>query len=520
MIGASGFETEFCDSIATTFIRPGAIDSRRSIVKKVLTRLIILSICATMLLAFSASTAGEVGKIPVTTKSDRALEYYLRGRSFAEKLRVPESRRYFQEAISEDSNFAMAYYMLAFAQPSAKGFFESFNKALSLLDKCSKGEKLVILGTQAGDINGDPTTQRKYFRELVDMYPNDERAHNYLANHYFRQQMFELAIIEYERVNQINPTFSQSYNQLGYAYRFLGRYNDAEKAFQKYIELIPDDPNPYDSYAELLMEMGRFDESIKNYRKALKVSPEFSFSNVGIASDLTYMGRRGAAMAQLQKMYDNALDDGQRRLALTNMAVCLVDSGEIELAIEKIRQQMKLAEKINDTAAIASDLAIIAFLQLESGEPDEALGNYKKALDMVEGSSLSEEVKDQFRLGNHFNMARVELAKGEFDKAKANATAYADRADAAHNPSQIRQAHQLMGMIALEEGDYQTAIQELLQGEQRSTYNMFRLGLAYEGLGDRDKAREYFDKASHFYVVNTFSNALVRTRALEKLQSL
>ena len=28
----------------------------------------------------------------------------------------------------------------------------------------------------------------------------------------------------------------------------------SEKAFEKYIELIPDDPNPYDSYAELLMQ--------------------------------------------------------------------------------------------------------------------------------------------------------------------------------------------------------------------------------------------------------------------------
>ena len=49
---------------------------------------------------------------------------------------------------------------------------------------------------------------------------------------------------------------------LGYAYRQEGDYANAEQAFKKYIELIPNDPNPYDSYAELLLKMGKFDESI------------------------------------------------------------------------------------------------------------------------------------------------------------------------------------------------------------------------------------------------------------------
>jgi len=31
---------------------------------------------------------------------------------------------------------------------------------------------------------------------------------------------------------------------------------DAEKAFKKYIELVPDSPNSYDSYAEFLMTLG------------------------------------------------------------------------------------------------------------------------------------------------------------------------------------------------------------------------------------------------------------------------
>jgi Flp pilus assembly protein TadD len=36
-------------------------------------------------------------------------------------------------------------------------------------------------------------------------------------------------------------------HQLGYAYRFLEKFDEAERAFKKYTELIPGDPNPYGS---------------------------------------------------------------------------------------------------------------------------------------------------------------------------------------------------------------------------------------------------------------------------------
>ena len=87
------------------------------------------------------------------------------------------------------------------------------------------------------------------------------------------------------KATTINPSFSQPYNQLGYAYRFLEKFGDAETAFKKYVELIPSDPNPHDSYAELLMKMGRFDESIKAYEQALSLDRNFVASYVGIGNN-------------------------------------------------------------------------------------------------------------------------------------------------------------------------------------------------------------------------------------------
>jgi Flp pilus assembly protein TadD len=55
---------------------------------------------------------------------------------------------------------------------------------------------------------------------------------------------------EINKAIELNPNFSTAYNALGYAYKPMGKYTEAENAFKKYIELVPKDPNPYDSYAE------------------------------------------------------------------------------------------------------------------------------------------------------------------------------------------------------------------------------------------------------------------------------
>ena len=56
---------------------------------------------------------------------------------------------------------------------------------------------------------------------------------------------------------------------LGYAYRQQEDYANAEQSFKKYIELIPNDPNPYDSYAELLLKMGGMTSQSHSITKAL-----------------------------------------------------------------------------------------------------------------------------------------------------------------------------------------------------------------------------------------------------------
>ena len=147
----------------------------------------------------------ENEKIPVTTSSEEARKEFLQGRDKAERLLAQDSIQHFQKAISLDPNFASAELGLANTSPTAKEFFDHLNKAVSLADKASNGEKLLILATEAG-ANGNIPRQKQLLDELVAAHPNDERAHFNLGGYHFGQQEYAPAKSTTRRLPSLHRT--------------------------------------------------------------------------------------------------------------------------------------------------------------------------------------------------------------------------------------------------------------------------------------------------------------------------
>jgi tetratricopeptide (TPR) repeat protein len=460
----------------------------------------------------AAPTPAGGGKIPITTSSPEAKAAFLQGRDQFEKLLITDSVAHFQKAVELDANFASAELALANSAPTGKEFFEHLNKAVALADKASSGERLLILATSAG-ANNDATKQKQDLEELVAAYPNDERAHFNLGGYYFGQQEYPQAIEHYKKATELDPTYSSAFNLLGYAYRQNVDYANAETAFQKYVTLIPKDPNPYDSYAELLLKMGRYDDSIAQYRKALEIDPNFINAHQGIAMDLLYQGKAAQASAELTNIANKARNDGERRTGLFAQTVVLVDSGKAAEAMANIDKQYALAEKNHDAGAMSFDRATQGNIFLEIGKPDQAAAAYAKALAIIEGSNLSQDLKDNAKLISHYNLARVAAAKKDFATAKKEADVYRAGATVSKNPFQVKNAHELDGIIALAEKNYDVAITELAQSNQQNPQDLYRLCQAYGGKGDAEKAAAACKQAAQFNSLPAVNYAFVRTKA-------
>jgi tetratricopeptide (TPR) repeat protein len=456
--------------------------------------------------------AAALAKVPVTTASPDARAEYLKGRTLGENLRAHDSREVLQRAVAKDPNFALAHYSLALNSPTAKEFFDHLKQAVKLSDKASEGERLMILGLEAGS-NANPEKQREYYEKLVAAYPGDERAHFLLGNNSFGQQDYEKTLREYQSSVEIAPDFAPAYNLLGYAYRQVGRFEDAENAFKKYIQLIPNDPNPYDSYAELLMKMGRFDESIGMYRKALATDPKFAPSHIGIASNLIYQGKHDAGRKEAWKLHKSARNDADRRNAFFSTAVAYADEGKFDEAVAELKKEQSIAARINDPANMSADAVAMGDVLLEAGKPEEARAMYQDALTRLESSDLSAEVKENARLVHHYNLGRVAVHSKDLAGAKKHADIYMQAATAKKNSGQIRQAHDLAGTIALKEKQYEQALAHFAKANQQDPYVLYRTGKAYKGSGNEAKAVEMFRQAVNHNTLPTLNHAFVRAKA-------
>ena len=459
-----------------------------------------------------ATARADGDKIPVTSSSDEAKKEFLLGRDLAEKLLIQDSIQHYDKAIALDPSFAIAELNRATSSPTAREFFEHLNKAVSLADKASAGERLQILAAEAG-ANGNVAKQKEYLDQLVAQYPNDERAQFALGGYYFGQQEYPDAITHYKKATELNPNYSTAFNILGYAYRQSEDYANSESAFKKYIVLIPNDPNPYDSYAELLLKIGRFDESIAQYRKAVVIDPNFVNSHFGIASALMYQGKAAAAISELDKITTKARSDGERRTAMFGKTVVYIDSGQMAKALTEVDNQYALGEKTNDVPAMAGDLQLKGNILLEMGRYDEATDHFARALKMTEDSNLSDAIKKNTRRFDHYNRTRVALGKKDLVTAKAEAQEFWKLAEASNNPIQLKLAHELTGLIALDEKNYDKAISELEQSNMQNPQDLYRLCWAYQGKGNTAKAKEFCMKVAKFNSLPQINLAFVRAKA-------
>jgi tetratricopeptide (TPR) repeat protein len=307
---------------------------------------------------------------------------------------------------------------------------------------------------------------------------------------------------------------------LGYGQRFLGNYAAAETAYKKYISLIPKDPNPYDSYAELLMKTGRFAESIAQYRQALSIDNTFVNAHLGIAANLMYSGRHQEAREEMETYLRSARDDAERRQAMFATTLIYLDAGDRDAALKEMDKQYALGESIGDHAAMSGDLITKGMIHFENGTIEEARKHFVKSDEVINRSKLSAEVKEVNRLANEYNFGLVAMAEGNIEKAQAHAAALEKEGELRKNKNLERLSHELLGRIALQKGDYQTAFRELEQATQQNPYNLYRMGQAKAGLGQKVAARELYQQAASFNSLPNLNFSFVRSKAKNALSTL
>jgi Flp pilus assembly protein TadD len=128
-------------------------------------------------------------------------------------------------------------------------------------------------------------------------------------------------------------------------------------------------------------------------------------------------------------------------------------------------------------------------------------------------------VKEAAKRNSLFNLGRVELAKKDLAAAKASSETYAKQVAVKQVPFEVRQSHELAGLVALAERDFAEAVAELKQANQQNPRVLHSLALAYLGNGEIELAKKACQQAADFNSLN-FNYAYVRSKARKMLEKL
>lgn len=457
-------------------------------------------------------------KIPVTTSSKEARGLFLEGRSLLDNLHRTESRPKFEQAVEYDPDFATAYVFLAASASTAAQFFDAIEQAEAHASSASKGEQLVIQAAAAGARN-DQDTQLQALTELVSLYPKDARAHMGLANYYSGQSDFSSAAKHYGHAVAINPQMAAAYNAMGYAKRNNDDLEGAKAAFAKYVELIPDEANPYDSYAELLMEMGQYDASIENYRKALAIDANFASSYAGISIDQSLKGDADAAQAAAAEMLAVARSPAERQAALLSSVTAYLFAGDTDAAMAAAEKTYADAEGSGNHAAMGGIREYMGDIMLLANNTDKALEYFSEALSQRQQADINEENKIQAERTHLFKSAITAMVAGDMDTAASTAAEYKAAAEASGTAFERRRVRELAGYLAMNDEDKSIAVTELAQANQLNPIVLYWSAVANKNAGDIEKARDLANRAA---TRNTLSPNLpfFRKQALQLLDEL
>ena len=293
------------------------------------------------------------------TENTEAYQLYLRGRYFWNKRTGADLKKaieYFDQAISKDPEYALAYAGLADAYVLMSGFAAASPKE-SLPKAKAAARRALELNSTLGE------------------------AHASLAQALFAYDFnFAEANREFRRAIELSPNYAtghQWYAQSGLL--GLGQFDDAIAEMKRALELDPLSVIINADLGSVFFHARRYDEAIEQLRKTLEMEPGFYYARWNLGQALEMKGLVAEAIAEYEKAI--ALNDDPVPLGLLGHLYARI--GKKDKALEILQ---RLHEMSKQSYVSPYNFALI---HLGLGQKDETMRFLEKTFEERDGYSIA-----------------------------------------------------------------------------------------------------------------------------------
>ncbi len=340
--------------------------------------------------------AGSEIDLAEMTSSVEAFRCFSEAQEKRDKLFIAEAERCYKDAIKYDTTFAAAYLELAMMKMDSRGNSDH-KKLLEKADiykyKLSEPDQLRLQILQKFNQRDIPGALG-LLEDAVEKFPLDLNFRVQLAGYYLEYlHDLDRALQEYEYVMELDPNRKLIYNQLGYLYAARGDFTTALKYFDQYQLLAPDEPNPYDSKAEILIRAGRFDDAESLLLTAFKKWPNFYYLPYRLLTIYFELGNEDKSITYINVLNDLPSEQKFHFDIEESLAEIYWRFGKLDKAIKTYRKVM-----INDPSSTTVPLAL-ARLYRSEGDSDAAMQIYQETLSRMR-HQLPDLINEPTRFGD------------------------------------------------------------------------------------------------------------------------
>src|SRR5208337_1152745 len=256
-------------------------------------------------------------------------------------------------------------------------------------------------------------------------------------------------------------------------------------------------PPEFVKQGQQLVREGKPDEALALYRQTLKASPDSIPANLAAGSVLDLMGKGEPARAYFAKAIEVADTPENKAAAKRAMAMSYAFEGNCNKTIEYEQQVFDFYGSVKNffqQGEIADEAARVC---IESGDLDAAYKWYKTGHDTgLQEPDIKPARQDLWNFRWEHAQARIAARRGDQAEAQKHVAAAKAILDKGTIPEQAQFFPYLKGYVAFYAADYKTALEELSKANQNDPFIQCMIGQTYEKLGDKEKALDYYRKAS------------------------
>ncbi len=421
--------------------------------------------------------------MPLTTSSAPARVLYEKGMQDYENLYLDRCNDDWRAAVKADPNLAVAWAWLAMNSSDPREVSAAREKAKAAAAKATPGERLIvdwISKVQEGDFIGGISAMN----DLLEMYPKDKHLLYMAGNWLMGENGDEQARGIMEKALGVDKKFPPALNDLAYLY---ARNQEFAKAFvdmDRYVALLPTEPNPQDSYGELKRMAGDFEGSLQHYRAALQIDPDFVTSQVGLGDTYALMGDQKQARVEYEKAIRFAHNEADRLSYGMQSAMTWVRDGNFA---EADKQFIEIAKTAHAKEQDLQEAQAYRHLGEYQADDNAALKFLQQAEDsLLHSNAISKSDKDE-ELSRILRNRTVRSAHaGNQDAANKSLKQLEELASSGRNRVVQSSYNGAAGTLLMDQKKFQEAI-PYLEEDQDNPFTVELLVQAYYQTNESEK---------------------------------